>query len=217
MSSRTSFILQMTLAAATAFTVTAAAQAVQHSAPASAYARWQDPATRLVTLFSGGTGACAIDGANAVPRGTTASLPRHFSLPAGTPVAVALAIRFAIAQLGTAYDFGGSCTNAHSSDIALHCDCSSLVQQAYRAGGIPLPRTTFSQVDVGTPVYSVSSLHPGDLLFLVGSDGSPSSPGHVGMYIGDGLIIQAPQTGQNVQLSPLSEWAPIIVAMRRIA
>jgi cell wall-associated NlpC family hydrolase len=197
--------------------VTAAAQAVQRSATPDAYARWQDPATRLVALFSGGSGACAIDGANAVPRGTTASLPRHFSLPPGTPVAVALAIRFAIDQLGTAYDFGGTCTDAHSSNLALHCDCSSLVQQAYRAGGIPLPRTTFDQVNVGTAVYSTSSLRPGDLLFLVGSDGSPSSPGHVGMYIGDGLVIQAPQTGQNVQLSPLSQWAPIIVAMRRVA
>ena len=175
------------------------------------------PATRLAALFSGGTGACAVDGANVVPRGGGVSLPRNFSVPAGTPVAVLLAIRFAIAQLGTAYDFGGSCTNAHSSDMALHCDCSSLVQQAYLAGGIPLPRTTFSQVNVGSAVYSTSSLRPGDLLFLVGSDGSPSSPGHVGMYIGDGLVVQAPQTGQDVQLTPLSQWASIIVAMRRVA
>jgi cell wall-associated NlpC family hydrolase len=197
--------------------VTVAAQDVQHGTTPGAYARWQGPATRLAALFSGGTGACAVDGANVVPRGGGVSLPRNFSVPAGTPVAVLLAIRFAIAQLGTAYDFGGSCTNAHSSDMALHCDCSSLVQQAYLAGGIPLPRTTFSQVDVGSAVYSTSSLHPGDLLFLVGSDGSPSSPGHVGMYIGDGLVVQAPQTGQDVQLTPLSEWASIIVAMRRVA
>ncbi|HUC58059.1 MAG TPA: C40 family peptidase [Streptosporangiaceae bacterium] len=182
-----------------------------------AYARWRTPATRLAAIFSGGTGACAVSAGNAVPAGTSAKLPGHYRLPAGTPVSVDLAIRFALAQLGTAYQYGGSCTGAHSSDLALHCDCSSLVQQAYRAGGIPLPRTTYSQVNVGTPVYSVSSLRPGDLLFLAGADGSPSSPGHVGMYIGDGLVIQAPEPGQDVQLTPLSEWSPVIVAMRRIA
>jgi cell wall-associated NlpC family hydrolase len=197
--------------------VSVAAQDTQRSALPGAYARWQSPATRLVALFSGGTGACAVSDANVVPRGASASLPRHFSLPAGTPFAVVLAIRFAIAQLGTAYEFGGSCTGAHSSDMALHCDCSSLVQQAYQAGGIPLPRTTFAQVSVGTPVYSLGALRPGDLLFLMGADGSTSSPGHVGMYIGDDLVVQAPQTGQDVQLTPLSQWTSIIVAMRRVA
>jgi cell wall-associated NlpC family hydrolase len=197
--------------------LTVAAQDVQHSGDPGAYARWEEPATRLVTSFSGGTGICAVMAANVVPPGASATLPAHFSLPSGTPAAVALAIRFAIAQLGTAYQFGGSCTDAHSADMALHCDCSSLVQQAYLAGGIPLPRTTFAQVDVGTPVYSLHSLTAGDLLFTVGADGSVSSPGHVGMYIGDGLVIQAPQTGQDVQVNPLSNWATSIVAMRRVA
>lgn len=197
--------------------LTVAAQDVQHSGAPGAYARWQSAATRLVALFSGGTGGCVIADVNIVPPGARASLPRHFSLPTGTPVAVALAVRFAIAQLGTAYQFGGSCTDARSQDMALHCDCSSLVQRAYASGGIPLPRTTFAQVSQGTPVYSVNALRPGDLLFTVGADGSASSPGHVGMYIGDGLVVQAPRTGEDVQLSPLADWASQIVAMRRVA
>jgi cell wall-associated NlpC family hydrolase len=206
--------------------VTVAAQAVQGSAFPGAYAQWQPIATRLAASFAGtsvslvGTSAsCAALGANVGPPGGLAgagAAPRGYHLPAGTPVAMALAIRFAFAQLGTSYDFGGSCTDAHSPDVALHCDCSSLVQQAYRAAGIALPRTTFQQVYSGTPVYSLSDLRPGDLLFLPGSDGTPSSPGHVGMYVGGSLVIQAPQTGENVQLSPLSEWASSIVAMRRI-
>lgn len=196
--------------------VPVAAQDVQRGSLPAAYARWRAPAGRLVASFAG-TGACAVLDANVVPPGARASLPRHFSLPAGTPVAVTLAIRFAIAQLGTAYQFGGTCTDARSQDMALHCDCSSLVQQAYLAGGVPLPRTTFAQVNVGTPVYSLDAVRPGDLLFTVGADGSPANPGHVGMYIGDGLVVQAPQTGQDVQLSPLSAWVPVIVAMRRIA
>jgi cell wall-associated NlpC family hydrolase len=150
-------------------------------------------------------------------RGGNATLPGNYELPSTTPLAVAQAIRFALGQIGTSYDFGGTCTDAHSPDLALHCDCSSLVQQAYRAAGVGLPRTTFAQVDVGTPVYSVGALQAGDLLFTAGSDGTPQDPGHVGMYIGDGLIVQAPHTGVDVQLSTLSSWQSSIVAMRRIA
>jgi cell wall-associated NlpC family hydrolase len=202
--------------------VTVAAQAVQRSAFPAAYAQWQPVATRLAASFAGATtGAatsCVTLDANVVPAGSggTVTLPRHYDLPSDTPLAVALAIRFALGQLGTAYQFGGSCTDAHSPDMALHCDCSSLVQQSYRAAGIALPRTTFAQVDVGTPVYSLGALRAGDLLFTAGADGTPSSPGHVGLYIGDGLIVQAPQTGQDVQLSTLSSWTSQIVAMRRI-
>ena len=203
--------------------VTVAAQSVQRSAFPDAYAQWQPIATRLTSSFAGGSGdtavACAKLDANVVPGngGGNATLPRDYALPSSTPVAVALAIRFALHQLGTAYQFGGSCTNPHSPNMALHCDCSSLVQQAYRAGGVALPRTTFQQVDEGTPVYSLGALRAGDLLFLAGSDGTPQNPGHVGMYIGDGLIVQAPETGQDVQISTLSSWKSLIVAMRHIA
>ena len=207
--------------------VTVAAQAVQRSGFPGAYAQWQPLAARLVASFGGGGGGggrtitCATLDANVVPGGRggggNATLPRSYELPSSTPLAVARAIRFALGQLGTAYQFGGSCTDSHSPDMALHCDCSSLTQQAYRAAGIELPRTTFQQVDVGTPVYSLGALRAGDLLFAAGSDGTPQNPGHVGMYIGDGIIVQAPQTGEDVQLSTLSSWGSAIVAMRRIA
>ncbi|HEY2579896.1 MAG TPA: C40 family peptidase [Streptosporangiaceae bacterium] len=208
--------------------VTVAAQAVQHSAFPGAYAQWQADATGLVSSFTGASGSLAgtsatcqvLDASVPIPAGSAAgggvTVPSGFHLPAGTPVAVALAIRFAFRQLGTSYYFGGTCTGAHSPDVALHCDCSSLVQQSYHAAGIALPRTTYQQVYEGTPVYTLSDLRPGDLLFLPGSDGTATNPGHVGMYIGGGLVVQAPQTGENVQLSPLSQWAASIVAMRRI-
>ncbi len=80
-----------------------------------------------------------------------------------------------------------------------------------------LPRTTFDQVNVGSPIYSTSQLEPGDLLFIPGSDGTPQAPGHVGMYLGDNILIQAPETGEVVKLSPLSQWVDSIVAMRRVA
>ena len=54
---------------------------------------------------------------------------------------------------------------------------------------------------------------PGDLLFSAGSDGTNADPGHVVMYIGGGQIIQAPQTGEDVQIDPLS-LAGVVVATR---
>jgi cell wall-associated NlpC family hydrolase len=75
-------------------------------------------------------------------------------------------------------------------------DCSGLVMMAYEAAGISLTRTTFQQIYAGTPVYSFSDLMPGDLLFTPGSDGTAADPGHVGMYIGSGLVIQAPETAR---------------------
>jgi cell wall-associated NlpC family hydrolase len=202
--------------------VTVAAQTVQHSAFPDAYAQWQGDATDLAASFAGTSGSLAgtsatcqvLDSDVAVPAG--AGVPRGFRLPAGTPAAVAVAIRFAFAQLGTSYYYGGTCTDAHSPDVTLHCDCSSLVQMSYHAAGITLPRTTYQQVYEGTPVYSLASLRPGDLVFIPGSDGTAANPGHVGMYVGDSLVIEAPHTGVDVQLSPLSQWVSSIVAMRRI-
>jgi cell wall-associated NlpC family hydrolase len=89
---------------------------------------------------------------------------------------------------------------------------------AYRAAGIDLPRTTFQQVNAGTPVYSLGQIQPGDLLFTAGSEGTPTDPGHVGMYIGSGLVIAAPQTGQPVEITPLTGyWRQQAVAIRRVA
>jgi cell wall-associated NlpC family hydrolase len=110
--------------------------------------------------------------------------------------------------------FGGSCTEPHSGDPSKQCDCSSLMQQAYRNGGISLPRVTADQQHVGTQVAAVADLLPGDLIFIPGSDGSMSDPGHVGMYVGDGLLIQAPHTGDVVKLSQVSAWSQIATIRR---
>jgi hypothetical protein len=126
-----------------------------------------------------------------------------------------VAVSAAETALGTPYHYGGSCTDPHGSDPTGWCDCSSLVQMAWRAAGIDLPRTTYQQVHVGTPVPSVADLEPGDLIFIPGSDGTPSNPGHVGIYAGNGVLINAPYTGQDVQFARVSDWQSQIVAMRR--
>ena len=189
--------------------LTVAAQDVQHSGYPTAYAQWQQLATILAEQLSGAATACLNDNGLGVPASGTTRIPAGWSLPAGTPQAVQTAIAYALAQLGKPYIWGGTGPAGY--------DCSGLVMMAYQSAGIDLPRTTFQQVDAGTPVYSLTQIQPGDLLFSAGSDGTPSDPGHVGMFIGDGLVIQAPQTGQDIMISPLAGyWQQNTVAIRRI-
>jgi cell wall-associated NlpC family hydrolase len=89
--------------------------------------------------------------------------------------------------------------------------------QAYRAAGIPLPRITYDQVYSGQPVYDITQLAAGDLLFVGGADPGPGGlPGHVGMYIGSNAVVDSPDTGVTVELTNLSAWNRQVVAVRRI-
>jgi cell wall-associated NlpC family hydrolase len=189
--------------------LTVAAQAVQGSAYPGAYAQWQPLASALVATFTGAADDCLADNGAGVPQSGTAGLPAGFALPPGTPQPVVTAIDYAAAQLGKPYVWGGTGPAGY--------DCSGLVMMAYRAAGIDLPRTTYQQVYAGTPVYSAAGLEPGDLLFVPGSDGTAEHPGHVGMYIGSGLVIQAPQTGENIKITQFTGyWQQNLVAIRRI-
>jgi hypothetical protein len=94
-----------------------------------------------------------------------------------------IAIQFAREQIGKPYKFGATGPNAY--------DCSGLVQAAYHAAGIQLPRTTMQQIFAGQKVASESQLQPGDLRF--------PDAGHVQLYVGGGQVIEAPTTGENVR------------------
>jgi cell wall-associated NlpC family hydrolase len=213
--------------------LTQAAQAVQRSAYPNAYAQWTQAATDLVTQvapqigLSGPTDlqqqaiqanlvACLFEEGEGPAAGAPATLPPGFTLPATTPGPVATAIRWALAQLGTPYSYGGDCTDPHGGDAAHQCDCSSLTQQAYKAAGIPLPRTTTQQAAAGTAVPGLADVRPGDLIFIPGSLGTADNPRHVGMYIGNGLLVNAPRSGANVQVRPLKDWASQVSRIRRI-
>jgi cell wall-associated NlpC family hydrolase len=193
-----------------------AAQAVQGSAFPDAYARWEADATRIVAALTGNLNPGALGGCIGTD-GEMLAPPAGYTLPADTPPAVVTAIGWAVAQLGTPYAFGGDCTAAHSGDPAHQCDCSSLVQQAYAAAGVPLPRIAADQSRAGTPVNAVSELRPGDLVFLAGAGGTRTQPGHIGMYLGSGLVIDAPQTGQVVHITTLGHyWTDSPAALRRV-
>ncbi|MEU6416033.1 C40 family peptidase [Streptomyces spiralis] len=213
-------------------TVTQAAQAVQKSDFPDAYAKWEPLATALqksivkwlsVQPSSGkgdeneqgesAPGGCGAgeDGAKFGPI-TAGSVPKGYKIPAHAPKSVRTAIRWGLGQLGTPYQWGGACTDPHGQDPMGRCDCSSLMQASYKAGGISISRTTYTQVKAGKAV-SVDALKPGDLLF---TRGTARVPDHVGMFIGDGLILHAPRTDDVVKISTLADWRPNVLAARRI-
>ena len=127
----------------------------------------------------------------------------HYTLPA-TSGAAAIAIAFALHQIGRPYQWGADGPDAY--------DCSGLVYAAYAAAGIRIARTTFGWRQDG-PQVPLSQIQPGDLLFSAGSDGTPADPGHVVMYLGGGQVIQAPQAGETVQIDPL-DLTGVVVATR---
>jgi len=100
------------------------------------------------------------------------------------------AVAFAYAQLGKPYQWGATGPGSY--------DCSGLVQAAWASAGVSIPRTTYAQW-AALPHISTSALEPGDLLYFDGV-------GHVAIYVGGGYIIDAPQTGQDVQKIPLAGW-----------
>jgi cell wall-associated NlpC family hydrolase len=126
---------------------------------------------------------------------------------AGAAGTAGKAISFALAQLGKPYLWGATGPDAY--------DCSGLVYTAYASAGIHLARTTSGWRQDG-PQIALASIQPGDLLFSAGADGTGANPGHVVMYLGGGQIIQAPQTGENVQTGPL-DLTGVIAATRPAA
>ncbi|MEU4980290.1 NlpC/P60 family protein [Streptomyces sp. NPDC021969] len=94
------------------------------------------------------------------------------------------AIAFARAQIGKPYVWGATGPGSY--------DCSGLTQAAWKAAGVTLPRVTYDQVNAGTTV-PVSQAQPGDLVFFY------DDISHVGLYIGDGMMIHAPKPGAYVR------------------
>jgi cell wall-associated NlpC family hydrolase len=99
--------------------------------------------------------------------------------------------------LGVPYAWGGT-------DPSVGLDCSGLVQRVFADLGIDLPRTSSQQATAGTPVASLDEARPGDLVFF---DNSSSRPGidHVGIYVGDGKMIAAPQEGESVKVQDVGD------------
>ncbi|WP_404948784.1 C40 family peptidase [Streptomyces sp. ARC14] len=108
------------------------------------------------------------------------------------------AITYAIEQIGKPYIWGAEGPDSF--------DCSGLTSQAWAAAGRPIPRTSQEQWKQ-LPKVPVSSLRPGDLVIYF-----PKAT-HVALYIGDGLVVQAPRPGTKVKVSPVAS-NPLLGAVR---
>ena len=133
-------------------------------------------------------------GCNLIGSGTVGGMA------AGETAAESSAVADAIALLGLPYVWGGESTQAGF-------DCSGMVQYVYREVGIDLPRVAQNQYDAGPAVPPGSTVEPGDLVFF-GSGTNDVS--HVGMYVGDGLMIDAPHTGSVVRFDRVAGFEPIV-------
>jgi len=113
-------------------------------------------------------------------------------LAAATPGSpAATAIRYALAQLGKPYQWGAEGPNSF--------DCSGLIP-AYRKAGISLPRVSRSQYGAGKLV-PLSALRPGDLLFYARYTRDRRTIYHVGMYLGAGRMVEAPNRRAPVRIA----------------
>lgn len=107
-------------------------------------------------------------------------------------------VQIGLTYVGVPYVWGGSTPSGF--------DCSGLTQYVYAEAGVSIPRTSRGQFTIGAyvPPDRLDLLRPGDLVFF-GYDGDAAKIHHVGIYIGDGLFLHAPQTGEAVQVSSLIE------------
>ncbi|MGY1915816.1 C40 family peptidase [Blastococcus sp. SYSU DS0973] len=152
-----------------------------------------------------GAALALVTGAGIALTPLTASASAPAPAPvAATPVALAsapvaapdhaarVAVDTALAQVGKPYVWGGTGPGGY--------DCSGLTWSAYQAAGVEIPRTSRAQSTAGVFVDR-ANLRPGDLIFFY------DPVGHVGMYVGDGLMVHSSTFGQPVAVVPVdSVW-----------
>jgi len=131
--------------------------------------------------------------------------------PGLSPAQTKAFLTVALAQVGKRYVWGGDGPNVF--------DCSGLVQYSMRQAGIVMPRVAVNQAQTG-PRVSLSGLEPGDLLFYHTDPTAPTYISHVAIYLGKGLMLQAPEPGEDVQIVPAifgSGFAGAVAVYPRIA
>ncbi|KAA9159449.1 NlpC/P60 family protein [Amycolatopsis acidicola] len=178
------------------------AQTVQRSGFPDRYAKYEQVARQIVGAVQGAT--CSISDTSQIPVTGRAKL----------------VIDAALSQLGVPYAWGGGTVagpsqgirdggvaDQHGDYAKIGFDCSGLTLFAYAQAGISLPHQSQGQFTLGTPVplsAALAALRPADLVFY-----SPGAIHHVGIYLGNGLMVNAYESGTVVRVQPidLSEYA----------
>ncbi len=125
----------------------------------------------------------------------------------GSSSAGAAAIAAARAYLGTPYAWGGGGRNGPGRGLSpddglVGFDCSGLTQYAYARAGISIPRNSRAQYSA-LPKVAGDALQAGDLVFWAGDPSNWQTIYHVALYLGDGRVLQAPESGDVVKISPM--------------
>ena len=121
----------------------------------------------------------------------------NFTPPPSAGGAAGVAVAAAETQLGVPYVWGGTSPRGTPGDPSGGFDCSGLVMWAWAQAGVGLPHYSGSQFDDTAPV-PLSDMEPGDILFY-----GPGGDTHEAMYVGSGEMIEAPETGQVVHITPI--------------
>ena len=121
-----------------------------------------------------------------------------------TPTRAERAVKVALEAVGTPYRWGGD-------SPVTGFDCSGLVRWAYGRVGVDLPHSSYALYGEGRRV-SGPSMEPGDILFFEGL-------GHVGLYLGRGRMVHAPQSGRTVEVVRITttNYAARLIGVRRVA
>jgi peptidoglycan DL-endopeptidase CwlO len=152
--------------------------------------------------------AAAVAGIAASPVAAADDMRPPYDRPADArppaPTRAERAVKVALDAVGTPYRWGGE-------SPATGFDCSGLVRWAYGRVGLDLPHNSYALYSEGRRV-SESGMEAGDILFFEGL-------GHVGLYIGRGRMVHAPQSGRNVEVVRLAttNYGPRLIGARRVA
>lgn len=179
----------------TVLQVAAARSAAAVEADLAAEQQLLAAATAQVRLLAAEQAALAAATQSSYAAGILRSLLGASFAQTAAPNAIAAeAVAAARSRLGDPYVWGGSGPNVF--------DCSGLTQWSYAQAGVLLPRVAAEQYNAGQHV-SLAALQPGDLLFWATNVNDPTTIHHVAMYLGGGMIIEAPHTGANVRIIPV--------------
>ena len=167
-----------------------------------------DPRDALIAYNCGDTSPRCRAASSGYAATVLAWAARYGAAAASGPVAAGpvaqLAVATALAQVGTPYIWGGEGPDGF--------DCSGLVQYAYAAAGVGLPRVAQDQFDAGPLLPRMATLVAGDLLFF---GAGPGAVTHVGVYLGGGRMVDAPHSGALVRVEPVDVSSPSFVGATR--
>jgi len=179
--------------------ITSLVRQIRHRMPASAMVE-----PLVAAAPTGRPAAAGAAGASVTTAGLAPSATANGQAALTRAELIAM-LRAAVSRMGLPYVWGAAGPRSF--------DCSGLVQWSFAQAGVVMPRVAADQARTG-PAIPLSQAEPGDLLFYHTDPTAPDYISHVTIYLGKGLMIQAPHTGANVQIVPVDLGSEFAGAVR---